>query len=290
MAGAGLVAIKRRIRSITNTTKITKAMGLVSTSKYQKIRKLVDTNNNYVFKLEKIMKQVTDNYEEDNIYIKGNKSSKKMYIVLTSDTGLCGGFNWAIINELMSNLKGNKEEYKIIVVGHKGRVIFKKLNIETVAEYVDILDVPTQKEATIIINHALNMYSNEEIGEVHIVYKKLISAMRNEVRIEKVLPLNFDDEENSNKQEIDNKEYVNIESIDDNAMYQITSLYLGNKMLNSMLHSKASEHKSRMESMGSATDNANDILDKLNLQYNRSRQYAITQEISEIVGGAEAQK
>ncbi|MBX4260734.1 ATP synthase F1 subunit gamma [Clostridium estertheticum] len=284
MAGAGLVAIKRRIRSITNTTKITKAMGLVSTSKYQKIRKKLDTNNNYVDKLEEVIKQVKDNYDEDSIYIKGNKSSKKMYVVLTSDTGLCGGFNWAIVNELISKLKDNKEEYDIIIVGHKGRVIFKKLNIETVAEYVDISDVPTQKEATTIINHAFNMYNNDEIGEIYIVYKKLISALKNEVKIEKLLPLNFEDEENRNK------EYVNIEAIDEKALGEITTLFLGGKTLNSMLHSKASEHKSRMESMGSATENANDILDKLNLKYNRSRQYSITQEISEIVGGAEALK
>ena len=284
MAGAGLVAIKRRIRSITNTTKITKAMGLVSTSKYQKIRKKLDTNNNYVDKLEEIIRQVKDNYEEDSIYIKGNKSSKKMYVVLTSDTGLCGGFNWSIVNELTSKLESNKEEYDIIVVGHKGRVIFKKLNIETVSEYVDILDVPTQKEATTIIDHAFNMYNNGEIGEVYIVYKRLISALKNEVKIEKLLPLSFENEDNVNK------EYVNIEAIDEKALYEITSLFLGGKTLNSMLHSKASEHKSRMESMGSATDNANDILDKLNLKYNRSRQYSITQEISEIVGGAEAQK
>ena len=284
MAGAGLVAIKRRIRSITNTTKITKAMGLVSTSKYQKIRKKLDTNNNYLYKLEEIIKQVKGNYEKESIFIKGNKSSKKMYIVLTSDTGLCGGFNWSIVNELTSKLENNKEEYNIIVVGHKGRVILKKLNLETVAEYVDILDVPTQKEATTIINHAFNMYNSDEIGEVYIVYKRLITALKNEVKIEKILPLNFEDKE------ISNKEYVSIEEIDEKAMYELTSLYLGGKTLNSMLHSKASEHKSRMESMGSATDNANDILEKLNLKYNRSRQYSITQEISEIVGGAEAQK
>jgi len=289
MAGTGLVAIKRRIRSITNTTKITKAMGLVSTSKYQKIRNKVDTNNNYLYKLEEIINQVKDNYEEDSVYLKGNKSSKKMYIVLTSDTGLCGGFNWSIVNELISKLEGNKEEYSIIIVGHKGRVIFKKLNIETVAEYVDISDVPTQKEANTIINHALNMYSNEEIGEVHIVYKKLISALKNEVKIEKLLPLNSNNDKIGNE-ENSNKEYVNIEEIDEKAMYEITLLFLSGKMLNSMLHSKATEHKSRMESMGSATDNANDILEKLNLKYNRIRQYAITQEISEIVGGAEAQK
>ena len=284
MAGTGLIAIKRRIKSITNTKKITKAMGLVATSKYKKLRDKVDTNNSYLYKLEETIKQIKDNYEDDSIYIRGNNNNKKLYVVLTSDTGLCGGFNWSVVNELIDRLKSNKEDYSVIVVGQKGRTIFRKLNIETVAEYVEISDVPSQKEATTIINHALSMYSSEEIGEVHIVYKKLISAVKNEVKIEKVLPLNFDNEENSSKG------YVEIEAIDEKAMYEITSLFLSGKMLNSMLHSKASEHRARMESMGSATNNANDILEKLNLKYNRIRQSAITQEISEIVGGAEAQK
>jgi F-type H+-transporting ATPase subunit gamma len=284
MAGTGLIAIKRRIKSITNTTKITKAMGLVATSKYKKIRDKVDINSNYLYKLEETIRQVKDNYEDDSIYIRGNNNSKKLYVVLTSDTGLCGGFNWSVVNELINRLKSNKEDYNIIIVGQKGRAIFNKLNIETVAEYVEISDIPSQKEANTIIDHAFSMYSNEEIGEVHIVYKKLISALKNEIKIEKLLPLNFDNEEN------DSNEYVDIEVIDEKAMYEITSLFLSGKMLNSMLHSKASEHRARMESMGTATNNANDILEKLNLKYNRIRQSAITQEIAEIVGGAEAQR
>jgi F-type H+-transporting ATPase subunit gamma len=284
MAGTGLIPIKRRIKSITNTKKITKAMGLVATSKYKKSRDKVDINNIYLSKLEQIVKQVKDNYEDDSIYIKGNDNSKKMYIVLTSDTGLCGGFNSSVVNELVDTLKSNKGDYSIIVVGQKGRVLFKKLNIETVAEYVDISDIPSQKEATTIINHALNMYIRQEIGEIHIVYKKLISALKNEVKIEKVLPLSFDIEDN------DSKNYVEIQAIDENAIYDTASLFLNSKMLNSMLHSKASEHRARMESMGSATKNVDDLLEKLNLKYNRIRQSAITQEISEIVGGAEAQR
>lgn len=284
MAGAGLIEIKRRIKSITNTTKITKAMGLVSTSKYKKIRNKLNINNSYLYRLEKIINQVNDNYEDDSVYIGGNNNSKKMYIVLTSDTGLCGGFNWSVVNELIDRVKRNNEDYRIIVVGQKGRVIFNKLNMETVGEYVEISDVPSQKEAATIINHALNMYSVGEVGEIYIVYKKLISAVKDEVKIEKILPLKSDDEENINK------EYVDIEAIDKKAIYEVTSLFLNEKMLNSLLHSKASEHRSRMESMGSATNNANDILEKLNLKYNRIRQSAITQEIAEIVGGAEAQR
>ncbi|MBZ9633005.1 ATP synthase F1 subunit gamma [Clostridium sp. FP1] len=284
MAGMGLLAIKRRIKSITNTTKITRAMGLVATSKYKKIREKVDTNNNYLYALEETIKQVKENYEEDSIYMRGNNNSKKLYVVLTSDTGLCGGFNWSVANKIIDSLKISKEDYNIIIVGQKGRIIFKKLNIETVAEYVEISDPPSEKEAATIINHALSMYISGDVGEVYIVYKKLVSALKNEVKIEKLLPLNFDNKDNSNKA------YVDISEINEKTFYEIISLFLGGKMLNSLLHSKASEHRARMESMGSATNNANDILDKLNLSYNRIRQSAITQEIAEIVGGAEAQR
>ncbi|MBK5240187.1 ATP synthase F1 subunit gamma [Clostridium sp.] len=284
MAGMGLVAIKRRIKSITNTTKITRAMGLVATAKYKKIREKVDINNNYMDALKDTIKKLTDNYEGDSIFVRGNNSNKKLYVVLTSDTGLCGGFNWSIINEMMIKLKSNQGDYKVIIVGKKGKTILKKLNIETVAEYIEISDTPSQKEAKTIINNSLSMYSSGDIGEVHIVYKKLISSLKSEVKIEQLLPLNVDIEEKRSK------EYVEIEAIDEKLLYEITSLYLSGKMLNSMLHSKASEHRSRMQSMGSATDNANEILDKLKLSYNRIRQSEITQAISEIVGGAEAQR
>lgn len=284
MAGMGLLAIKRRIKSITNTTKITRAMGLVATSKYKKIREKVDINNNYLYRLEEAIKEVKDNYENDSIYISGNSNRKKLYVVLTSDTGLCGGFNWSVANEIIDRLKKSKEEYNIIIVGQKGRIIFKKLNVETVAEYVEISNIPTEKEAATIINHALSMYISGEVGEVYIVYKKLISALKNEVKVEKLLPLDFNSEKNNSK------DYVDISAINEKTMYEIISVFLNGKMLNSLLHSKASEHRARMESMGSATNNANDILDKLKLSYNRIRQSAITQEISEIVGGAEAQR
>src|SRR5665811_688575 len=108
MAGTGLIAIKRRIKSITNTRKITKAMGLVATSKYKKIKDKLDTNNSYISKLDETFKQIKNNYEDDSIYIKGNNSSKIMYIAVTSDTGLCGGFNFSVINELKGRLKSTK--------------------------------------------------------------------------------------------------------------------------------------------------------------------------------------
>lgn len=284
MAGTGLVAIKRRIKSITNTKKITSAMGLVATSKYKKVREQIDSNNSYINKLQEVVKQVSGNYEESNIFINGNSTSKKMYLILTSDSGLCGGFNWSVVNVLVDDIKAEKEDYSVIVVGQKGRAMLKKLNIETIAEYVEIPEMPSQKDSAIIAENILNMYGSQEIGEVYIVYKKFVSTMKNEVKIEKVLPLGLDNEEDSNK------EYVELEAMDEKAIYEITSLFLSGKIQNSMLHSRASEHRARMESMGAATNNANDLLEKLKLKYNRIRQSAITQEISEIVGGAEAQR
>ena len=117
-----------------------------------------------------------------------------------------------------------------------------------------------------------------------IVFLTFTTALKNEVKVEKLLPLDFQNDENSSK------DYVDINAVNEETMYEITSLFLNARMMNSLLHSKASEHRARMESMGSATNNANDILDRLNLSYNRIRQSAITQEIAEIVGGAEAQR
>ena len=118
-----------------------------------------------------------------------------------------------------------------------------------------------------IINRAISMYIDGDVGEVNVVYKKLISALKNEVIIEKLLPLNFNDEAIDGKKNdgkaIDSKDYVDIDAIDETAMGELTSLFLSGKVMNSMLHSRASEHRARMESMGSATNNANDILDKL---------------------------
>jgi F-type H+-transporting ATPase subunit gamma len=284
MSGTGLAAIKKRIKSITKITKITKSMGLVATAKYKKIKYKVDINNNYLHALEETIKKLSSNYEEDSIYIQGSSNKKKLYIILTSDTGLCGGFNWAVINRVMDTVKASGDDYKVIIIGKKGSIIFKKLKIETVAEYVEILDIPSQREATEIMSLALSMYDKGDIGEVYIVYKKLISALQNEVKIEKLLPLSVHTNEKHNK------EYVDISSIDESGMRDLISLYLNGKMLNSMLHSRASEHRARMESMGAATSNADELLKKLKLSYNRTRQSTITQEIAEIVGGAEALK
>lgn len=278
---AGLIIIKRRIKSITNTRKITKAMGLVATAKLRKTRSLLDINCDYYNSFEETIKLIAENVEDYNIYTHGNKSNKKLFIVFTSDSGLCGSFNGNAVSEAIKQASENKDNSLIMVVGQKGRSYFKKLKYVTAAEYVGISDLPSLKEARVIAEHALRLYRKGEVGEITVVYTKFHSAVRQDVVTKKLLPLEYTAVNNSS---------IILEPEVNNLLEDISDTYIQQCILNFMLHSKASEQGARMSAMDGATKNANDLLEKLKLKYNRVRQSIITQEISEIVGGAEAQK
>lgn len=283
MAGAGLVAIKRRIKSITNTQKITKAMGLIATSKLRKVRKTLEVNERYYELFSSITDEFVRGAEENNIYIHGNKGKKKLYITFNSDTGLCGGFNANVVNKAAEIISKDRDNSLLVSVGQKGRMYFNRLKFKTNAEYVDIPDIPTLKEAEAIIYKSLDLYRSGEVGEVYIVYTRFVSTVKQVVTVEKILPL-----ESKSKEE--KKHFVKFEPSIDDMLDDVVLMHLKQQTLNLMLHSKVSEQGSRMTAMDGATKNADELLEKLNLKYNRERQSAITQEISEIVGGAEAQK
>ncbi|NFI09375.1 F0F1 ATP synthase subunit gamma [Clostridium botulinum] len=282
MAGAGLIGIRRRIKSVTNIRKITKAMGLVSTAKLRKARVNLEINKKYYNEYKIILKDIINFIEDSNIYIDGNGSHKKLYVIFTSDSGLCGSFNINIINNVINEIKEDKENSLVIVIGQKGRMYLKKLGINTLAEYIEIPDVPTTKEAGTIAKNIIKLYSSKEVGEVFLVYSEFYSPVKQQVLINKILP--FTKENKS-----DNK-YIEFNPSVTQLMDEILENYLKATILNCFSNSKASENGSRMTAMNGATDNANDLLDNLDLQFNRLRQSAITQEISEIVGGAEAQR
>ncbi|MGL5152551.1 MAG: ATP synthase F1 subunit gamma [Clostridium sp.] len=283
MGAAGLIQIKRRIKSVQSTKKITNAMGLVATSKLRKCRKELSINNNYATETEQIVKEmmVVASEKSESIFIKGNNSNNKLYIVVTSDSGLCGGYNGNIVSYLSDAVHDNINNAKIITVGSKGITHTKRFKLETVAEYIDIPDVPTVKEIKKVLLKALSLYKQEEVGEINVVYTEFFSPVKQVPRIEKLLPISDDC--------IETSEPIiepNVELVFNNAV----ECYLKGKLRNAILSAKCSEQSSRMTAMDGATQNANDILSALNLKYNRIRQSMITQEISEIVGGAEAQK
>lgn len=291
MAGSGLIAIKRRIKSITSTQKITKAMGLVATAKLRKTRVKLEFLDSFYNSFNMTMEEVLDNEHGYDLFKSGNGVERKLYIVLTSDSGLCGGFNGNILKKAEEYLKHNTKDNIIIVAGQKGSSYFNKSDYEVKTEYVNVADVPSLKDVNEISNTALKMYLDGEIGEVNVLYTEFVSSAKQEIRIEKVLPLgkskNAEDDDDF---ELYNGKYVEFEPKTDTLLHSIINLYLKESILKFMTHSKTSEQAIRMSSMDGATKNASDLLENLKLKYNRMRQGAITQEISEIVGGSEAQK
>lgn len=282
MGAAGLIEIKRRLKSVESTRKITKAMGLVATSKLRKVRNELANNEKYNELCKDIVDVVVSNLPEgyESIYCTERKGDK-LYIVLTSDTGLCGGYNNNVIAYLKEVLDNESGTEKIVLVGSKGLSYMSKYSLNTFNEYVSIPDIPTISEINKIYNEAIYLYKQGGVSEVNIVYTKFISPMKQEPILIKMLPF----EVNSSKKE----DYL-IEPDFEEVLNNSIDTYLKSQLQNCMLHAKASEQSSRMTAMDGATENASDIINNLNIKYNRIRQSVITQEISEIVGGAEAQK
>ena len=283
MGSAGLIEIKRRIKSVESTRKITKAMNLVATSKLRKARKELNDNEEY-YKLseeivENLMSALPESYES-SFFNTNSNDLDKLYIVMASDTGLCGGFNGNVANSLNDLIK-DKGSARIVIVGAKGISYMRKYGFDTIKEYVEIPDIPTIKEVRAIYDDALFMFNNKEVGEVNLVFTEFKSPIKQEVKIERLFPLEIKREKS---------EQFLIEPSVEEVLNSSLDIYFKCKIRRAMLHSKVSEQNARMTAMDGATQNANDILQALNLKYNRIRQGMITQEISEIVGGAEAQK
>lgn len=283
MGAGGLIEIKRRIKSVQSTRKITNAMGLVATSKLRRCRRELSANEEYMKAAEKTVRELAGIEVEDyeNLYFTGNSSEKKLYIVITSDQGLCGGYNNNVISYLSELVKDNQERTSVITVGSKGISYVKKAGFESIAEYVDIPDIPTTKEVKVICEKALSLFREKEVSEVNIVYTDFISPVKQVVKSEKLLPIE--------KMEGTAGEFI-IEPDYDTVLTDSLEIYLKGKVRRLMLSAKCSEQSSRMNAMDGATSNANDILNDLNTKFNRIRQSMITQEITEIVSGADAQK
>ncbi|MGL5084594.1 MAG: ATP synthase F1 subunit gamma [Clostridium sp.] len=283
MGAAGLIEIKRRIKSVESTRKITKAMGLVATSKLRKSRKELTSSEEHFSLcldiLNKLMGVLPMDFE--SVYMNPkSKTNNKLYIVMTSDTGLCGGFNGNVVNYL-KKLIDNEDNAKVIVVGTKGISYANRYDIDIVGQYVEIPDIPTIREIKAIYQDAIYMFRKGDVCEVNIIYTEFISPMKQEVRIDKLLPIE--------KIKGSNGDFLIEPSIDD-VFNSSLDVYFKSRLRHALLNSKVSEHSYRMTAMNGATQNANDILKALKIKYNRIRQSAITQEISEIVGGAAAQK
>jgi len=288
MAGAGVREFKRRIRSVKNTQQITKAMKMVAAAKLRKAQEQAEQSRPYTETLQgtlaRLASLATD--VQHPLLVTRDEVRKVGYIVITADRGLCGGYNTNIIktaNDAMATDE-RKVENGIIAVGRKARDFYRKRQ-GLDAEYTNLGDSINYTDAREIAEYIINAYENEELDEVYLVYAKFINVLRQIPTVTKLLPIEKIDagEETVEKY----VEYI-YEPSAELILLTLLPRYVGSQIYHAMLEGKASEHGARMTAMGNATQNAGEIIDALTLQMNKVRQAAITDEILDIVGGAEA--
>jgi F-type H+-transporting ATPase subunit gamma len=283
MGAAGLIEIKRRLKSIESTKKITKAMGLVATSKLRKSRKELKVNEEFASIAKRNM-EIVSSIADDELEVPNVKSVRDdliLYIIISSDSGLCGGYNNNVVSHLKNIVGSNRANARVITLGKKGISYLNRAGFNTLEEYVDIPDVPTIKEVDTIYKRIMKLCTEQNISKVNVVYTEFHSPVKFMVKSAQLLPIEKVKSEVRAELIEPNLDIVYKESLD---------MYLKGKLRSCILSAKCSEQGSRMSAMNGATSNAEDIISALNSKYNRIRQTMITQEISEIVGGAEAQK
>jgi F-type H+-transporting ATPase subunit gamma len=282
---ASMLDIKRRIKSVNSTKQITKAMNLVASSKLTKARSnFNDTKPFFDGTVSVISNIIKRTGQASNPFLKKREGNKVAVIVITGDRGLCGGYN-ANACKAALNVIGDREA-EIITIGSKAREFFKHKKADIAAGFRDISEKPTYQDAKQVADTAVKMFSEGKVDEVYIVYTKYISTISNEPQTLKLLPLNPD---NFMAEEATGPSTLTIYEPDEEAVLDyIIPKYINTVVYGALVESAVCELSSRMTAMDAATDNASDMIDRLNLFYNRARQGAITQEITEIVSGSNA--
>jgi len=288
MAGAGVKELKRRIRSIKNTQQITKAMKMVAAAKLRRAQEAAEKSRPYTETLKGTLARLVgvSSDVEHPLLVKRAEVRKVGYIVVTADRGLCGGYNTNIIRTTTDAIGADdrKPDNGIIAVGRKSRDFFRKrTGLE--AEFVNLGDKIQYADAREISQYIINAYENEEIDEVYLVYAKFINVLRQVPTVVKILPI--EPPEQGSITEGRNVEYI-YEPSAETILLTLLPRYVGSQIYNAMLEGKASEQGARMTAMGNASQNAGEIIGSLTLKMNKVRQAAITDEILDIVGGAEA--
>ncbi len=276
--------IKRRIRSVNSTKQITKAMEMVAASKLRNTQLAAQKSKPYAIKLEELLSHLVGQVSESGNPLLEKRPVKSIcYYIISADRGLAGGYNANLLRFAKNVMDSTEQEYSIITVGRKAREFFKKRKYPIVKEIAGVQDYPTFYEAEEISKEIIKSYCACQFDEIRIIYTDFISTVNHLPSNMKILPIDPPSDE------VANTEYV-FEPAKDQLMDKLLPMYFKNQVYRALLQSKASEHASRMTAMNSATTNAGDMISELNLRYNRARQAAITTEIAEIVGGANALK
>jgi F-type H+-transporting ATPase subunit gamma len=283
---ASLRDIKNRITSTKKTSQITKAMEMVSAAKWNRGVMNAKAFVPYMEKIQEVTASIAVGSKDANHPMLTTRPVKKTgYLVITSDRGLAGAYNSNVLRQLYQTIQSrhkSNDEFSIIAIGRVGRDFFQSRGMNVVLDIVGIADQPSFSEIQDIASSTVGMFSDGTFDELYIYYSHYVSAISQEVTEKKLLPLT-DIAAASTK--LTSYEFEpNAEEI----LEVLLPQYAESLIYGALLDSKASEHAARMTAMRNATDNAKELINSLSLSYNRARQAAITQEITEIVGGAAA--
>lgn len=282
---ASMRDIKRRKGSIQSTQQITKAMKLVSTVKLQRAKQNAEKSQTYFHCMYNTVHSIlrrTQNLEHK--YLKSGESGKKAVIVITSNRGLAGGYNSNVIKLITQGELAN-EDLAIYTIGKKGKDALAK-NYEIRADYSDVIEDPVYAEAMKISKEVLSAFENGEISEIYLAYTGFKNTVVHIPTLLKLLPMEVSEEEETAQE--DDHVMMNFEPEDEEALNLLIPKYITSLIYGGMIEAIASENGARMQAMDAATSNAEEMIEDLTLLYNRARQGSITQELTEIIAGANA--
>lgn len=279
---ASMRDIKRRRESIMSTEQITKAMKLVATVKLQKTRTRAENSKPYTEHMyaavRAILRQCRDSRHR---YLTEKDEGKTAVILISSNRGLAGGYNMNVIKTVM-NSGIPKEDIKLYTIGRKGREYLEARGYEVAEDWSDVINAPLYKDAIEITGKMLAAFEAGEIRSIRLCYTEFKNTVSHLPKMITLLPA----EENTSEEE--DELPMNFEPDDETALDSIIPQYITSLIYGALLESAASENGARMTAMDSATDNADEMISKLSLDYNRARQGAITQELTEIIAGSQA--
>ncbi|WP_177503672.1 ATP synthase F1 subunit gamma [Anaerosinus sp.] len=277
--------IRRRIKSVKNIQQITKAMKMVAAARLRRAQEGALANKPYAEKMQAVLRDVAGSAGDINHpLLEVRPVNKKAYVVLAADKGLAGAYSSNVFKEVITHFS-NKSNADLITVGRKARDYFFHRGYNIVTEYAGFSERPTYEHAKHVAMKIMELFTSGEYDEIHMVYTKFISPINVVPTTVKLLPIS--DIEGEEKQS--GGEYI-YEPNAGEVLGLLLPQYLETMVYGALLQSAASELGSRMTAMSAATDNADELISKLVLNYNKVRQAGITREINEIVSGAEALK
>lgn len=285
---AGLKDLKTRLSSVKANKQITQAMQLVSTAKMKKsVEKQQAVQEYFDAILDSTHRIIAKLGNEKNLFLDNNRKGKKAFVVLSSDMGLCGGYNSNVIKYATKKIEETKEDVTLIVFGKKGVEKLTYSGFDITLKYVNVLDLKDSGLSQRVAMKLIEMYVEEEISQVEIIYTHFINALESEVRDIKLLPLSIDQKE---VEKYNTSTTMLVEPDANSVLNSLVEQYLVGILYSTFINAIASEQTSRRNSMENATKNADELTAELEKVINRERQAKITQEISEIVSGSESLK